>query len=186
MIKSSTYNKIYEILNNAEKNIGNISEFAKIIQNINGSFVYYKKDGTGVVREYPCDLSTIRKKIRFCIQLGLLGDEKNCNLTDDGRNALFEGRFDLQIQQSVILYLEKKDLKFSDIERAIDKLILPTPGGLYQFLSTKLSEDKFRTCLLLLSECGEKTGQQLLKKFRKKLYLTDDKLEKARRSLKDL
>jgi len=186
MIKISTYNKVYEILKNAEKKAGNISEFAKMIQNSNESFVYYKRDNTGVVHEYPCKLYTIRKKIRFCIQLGLLDDEKSCNLTDLGRNALIEGRFDLQLQQSVILYLEKHDLKFLDIELAINKLILPTTWSLYQSLSPKLSEDRFRTCLLLLSECGEKTDQNLLKKFEKKLYLTDDKLEKARKLLKDL
>lgn len=160
-------------------------ELSKSIKGNYDSFVYYKRDNDGIVREYPCDTASIRRQIRFCIRLNLIGSEDNCSLTDKGINARLPGRFGLQLQQAVISYLDNNGLKLKEINSAIDKLVLPHTAMLYQYLAPALSEDIFRTCLFLLCECGQDENQNVLISFDKKLYLTNSKIEKAQKSMEE-
>jgi hypothetical protein len=183
MYKTSTYSKIRAVLDAAALQKGNVSSLAKSIYGKSDAFVYFKRDRDGDVRAHPCDESSIRKKIRFCIRLGLLESEENCALTADGKTALKKGRFDLQLQTAVNTFLQTKGLPIAKINKAIDKLVLPHTESLYQYLAPDLSEPIFRTCLFLLSTCGEDNNQNVLKSFSNKLYLTDAKIEKARKSM---
>jgi hypothetical protein len=185
MQKTSSYNKIREILETGSKHSGEINELAKSIRENNKAFVYYKRDEDDIIREYPFGLSTIKRKIRFCIELELIRSEEDCTLTDTGRNAIAKGkgRFDLQLQQAIINFLDDK-APIQDIETAIDELILSDTSSLYKYLAPNLTPEVFRNCLFLLSECGEDTGQNVLKPFDKKLYLTEAKIEKSSALLK--
>lgn len=178
MQKTSTYRKIRDVLTAAAKHTGGIKELAESIYGKSDSFVYYKRDGSGKAREHPCDTATIRRSIRFCIDLGLIDSEEDCTLTDLGKNARVKDRFDLQLQQGVLSYLDKNSVSWQRIESAINKLPLSHVDSLYQYLSPSLSQDLFRTCLFLLSECGEAKGQNILKSFQRKIYLTEAKLQR--------
>lgn len=182
MQRTSTYSKIREILNDASAHKGNVAALANYIKGNSDAFVYFKRDRDGVVREHPCNEASIRRKIRFCIRLGLLDSEENCTLTAEGENARMKGRFDLQLQTAVNSFLEKNAVPMTKIESAINKLILPHASALFQYLKPAISEDLFRTCLFLLSECGEEEGQNILKSFEKKLYLTDAKIKRAQKA----
>lgn len=178
MQKTSTYNKIRDILDAASRQSGNLTALAKSIKGRYDSFVYYKRDRDGTVREYPCDESSIRSKIRFCIRLKLIESEENCTLTQNGKNALTAGRFDYQLQQAVIAYIQVRGITVTKIDSAINKLLLPHVSALYQYLAPDMSEDMFRTCLFLLSECGKDKGENILNSFDKKLYLSESKIAK--------
>ena len=183
MQRTSTYNKIREIIDAAANYGGGISELARAIKGKSRSFVYFKRGDDGVVRQYACDEPTIRRKIRFCIRLGLLEDEKNCTLTSAGRNARLKGRFDLQLQTAINAYLEKRGTPMSEIESAINNLVLPHTAALYQYLTPDISEDVFRTCMFLLSECGKEKGQNVFQSFDRKLYLTEKKIKHAQKAM---
>ena len=180
MQKNSTYNKIRDILDLASDGTDGINSLAQAIQETPRSFVYYRSDSDGEVREHPCKLSTIRRKIRFCIDLGLINDEETCALTRLGRDALDQDRYSLVLQQAVLRYLEKNDVPWSRIESAIRELDYPSPRRLYVQVSPPLVERMFRTCLFLLSQCGADIGQNLLEGHVMKLYLTEQEAERIR------
>lgn len=184
MNRTSTYRKIRAVLDSAVGHKGNVSSLAKRIHGSSDAFIYFKRDRDGQVREHPCDEASIRRKIRFCIRLGLLEGEDSCVLTENGKTARKRGRFDLQLQTAVNTFLQNNGLPISRINTAIDRLVLPHAAALYQYLAPDLSEELFRTCLFLLSVCGEGNGQNVLKSFNNKLYLTDAKNEKARESMR--
>ena len=179
MLKTSTYHKIRDIIEAAARHSGGVKELAESMHGKHESFVYYKRDPNGKVNEHPCDTATIRKAIRFCIDLGLLTSEEDCTLTERGKTARNKSRFDLQLQQAVLEYLEKNALPWGKIESAINTTSLPFFLSLYQELSPKISEGTFRSCLHLLTVCGEKSGQNILKHFQKKLYLTDTRFDET-------
>lgn len=181
MQKNSTYNKVWDIINAASAGHKGISELAEIIQGDNESFVYYRRDSDGIVKSEPCSLATIRSKIRFCIDLGLIEDEETCNLTSSGQNALDDDRFGLVLQQAVLGFLEGSGLPWTRVESAINELDYPGPFQLYVELSPSMSEDLFRTCLFLLSQCGEELGQNVLDSLMMKIYLTEEKAKDVRR-----
>jgi hypothetical protein len=181
MQKNSTYNKIWDIINAASENPTGIAEFAELIQEASESFVYYRRGADGTVRSEPCSLATIRRQIRFCVDLGLVENEETCNLTPLGRNALDHSRFGLVLQQAVLGFLERSDLPWIRIESAISKLHYPGPFQLYVELSPSMSEDLFRTCLFLLSQCGEELDQNVLDSLVMKIYLTEEKARDVRR-----
>lgn len=185
MRENSTYNKIHEIIRRASGHNWSLGRLAESITKNTDAFFYYKRDKDGVVKEFVCDPSTIRRKIRFCIRLGLLDNEDSCVLTPDGKNAISRGikRFDLQLQLAVINYLANNDVGMKKIETAIEKLMFPDTDALYQYIAPNLQADLFRTCLFLLSECGKDSRQNLLKPYDKKLYLTENKLKKAKKQL---
>jgi hypothetical protein len=178
MLKTSTYNKIKEIIDAAAEHNGGVKELAESMQGKSESFVYYKKDAEGKTVEYPSDTSTIRKKIRFCIDLGLLVSEKNCTLTNNGKNARETSRFDPQLKLAVLEYLESNGLPWNKLESAINRITFPSFQALYKMLSPKIPEDTFRTCLYLLIICDAENRQNILKPFQMKLYLTKARLEK--------
>lgn len=180
MLKTSTYHKIQDIIEAAGNHTGGVKELAESIQGQYESFVYYKRDANGTVEEYPCDTATIRRTIRFCIDLDLLVSEEDCTPTDKGKRALDRSRFDFQLQQAVLAYLENNNLPWSKIEAAIDKIALPIFRSLYQELSPEISENSFRACLHLLTVCEETSGRNILKPFQKKLYLTDARLDETK------
>jgi hypothetical protein len=180
MQKNATYNKIRDVLNRATEGTQGITDLALDIQETPGSFVYYRRDANGEVREHACKLSTVRRKIRFCIDLGLIEDEESCSLTRSGRDALDPDRFSLVLQQAVLGYLEKNDVHWSRIESAIRELDYPSPRRLYVEVSPPVSERRFRTCLFLLSQCGADIGQNLLEGHVMKLYLTEEEAERIR------
>lgn len=183
MQRTSTYNKVREIINAASRHKGNVAALANSIKGNSDAFVYFKRDRDGIVKEHPCNEASIRRKIRFCIRLGLVNSEENCTLTAEGENARMKGRFGLQLQTAVNSFLEKNAVPVSKIESAINKLILPHASALSQYLKPAISEDLFRTCLFLLSECGKEEGQNILKSFDKKLYLTDAKIKRVQNAM---
>lgn len=128
-----------------------------------------------------CSLGTIRKQIRFCVGLGLLENSETCALTNQGQSALDADRFDLVVQQAVLGYLEKNDMPWSGIEITIGNLDYPSPHQIYIELSPSITEDVFRTCLFLLSQCGEEMDQNVLESITFKIYLTEEKAKKIRR-----
>jgi hypothetical protein len=173
---NSIYNKIRDILYASSKNDNDIKELSESIQGKYNSFVYFRKNENGVVIKKACSTASIRKKIRFCIELDLLKSEDNCLLTDLGKNALEKESFDLVLQQAVLRYLEKKGVSLEEIESAINKLIIPDAFSLYKLIDPSyLTEDIFRTCLFLLSQCGASRELNPLKIFSKKLYITKDR-----------
>jgi hypothetical protein len=177
MQKNSTYNKIWDIINATSEELKGIAEFAEIVQKNNEAFVYYRRDPDGVVRSEPCSLATIRRQIRFCIDLGLIENEETCKLTPLGNNALDRNRFGLVLQQALLGFLEKNDLPWAKIEASINELDYPSPFQLYVELSPSMSENLFRTCLFLLSQCGEELGQNVLYSRVMKIYLTEEKVK---------
>jgi hypothetical protein len=178
MFKTSLYFKIRDTLDATSKHSSAIADLAESIQGEYESFIYYKKDAKGEVKELPCDTSTIRRTIRFCISLGLVTDEEKCALTDEGKRARNKDRFDYQLQQAVINFLEKSKLPMKAITDAIDTtLALPDVESLYQVISPELPFETFRACLFLLSVCGEAKGDNILKSYQRKLYLTDARIE---------
>lgn len=185
MQNTSTFNKIYDILSASSEHSYDIRELAKRIYGRYDSFVYFKRDNDGKVRQYPCGLSSIRYNIRICIKLGLLKSESNSIPTDLGNDALDVNRFDLVLQQAINDFLRKNNLPIEKIVEAIDNLIIPDTYSLCQYISPGLSVNIFRTCLFLLSQCGESKGQNILKTFRKKLYLTDKKIGDHQKILKN-
>jgi len=185
MQKTSTYYKIRDILDATFQRPGPLKEVADGIHGRYKSFVYSKKDKNGKVREHQCDPATIRRKIRFCIELGLIESEEDCSLTDAGRNARGKGRFDFQLQQAVISYLEQNGAPLAKIESAINALILPDASSVYQFLAPNLDAGNFRTCAYLLAVCGAAKHDNILKSFQNRLYLTDAKLKQAALALKE-
>lgn len=183
MQSTSTYYKIRDILTEASTEARGISELAEEIHGKYDSLTYYRKDSSGGVQRHPCSTAVIRKKIRFCIDLGLISDEKSCILTESGRSALDENRFDLVLQQALLSFLERNQVPWSTIETAIERLPLPDASSLYRYLKPGLSESSFRTCLFLLSQCGESIGQNILISYQKKLYLTEGKEAEIRDAL---
>lgn len=179
MLKTATYYKIQDVISAAANHTGGVKELAESMYDSSKSFVYYKRDAAGHVNEHPCSTATIRKSIRFCINLGLLVSEENCSLTDKGKLARNKSRFDLQIQQAVLAYLEKNSLPWNRIEAAINNTSLPFFLSLYQKLSPRIPEATFRSCLFLLAICGEKNGQNVLKNFQKKMYLTENRFNET-------
>jgi len=173
MQRTSTYYKIRAVLEAASGHSGDINALAEELHGNSSSFVYFKRDEDGAVGEHPCAQSTIRRTIRFCIELGLLESEERCVLTEEGRNAREEDRFDLQLQQAVLGYLSGHQLDWETIQEALrDRSSLPHASALYQRLAPQeLSEGRFRTCFFLLSECGADSGQNIVSPFQKKLYL---------------
>src|SRR5215207_5796349 len=136
MQRTSTYYKIRDTLDAASTHSGNIYQLAEAIHGNSSSFVYFKRDDDGVVREHPCAQSTIRRTVRFCIELGLLNSEERCVLTEEGRNAREEDRFDLQLQQAVLGYLSEHQLDWDTIQDALrDTSSLPHASALYQRLA---------------------------------------------------
>lgn len=181
MQKNSTYNKVWDILTAASGDPKEMAELAEIVQKNSKSFVYYRRDPDGVVRSKPCSLAAIRRQIRFCIDLGLIENEETCKHTSLGQNALDRNRFGLVLQQAVLGFLERNDLPWAKIESAINELDYPGPFQLYVELSPSMSEDLFRTCLFLLSQCGEEIGQNVLDSLMMKIYLTEEKAKDVRR-----
>ncbi len=181
MQKNSTYNKVGDIINSASEGPNGIAELSEIVQKNGESFVFYRRDPDGVVRSEPCSLATIRRQIRFCIGLGLIENEETCNLTALGQNAMDRSRFGLVLQQSVLGFLENNGLPWTKIESTINELDYPGPFQLYVELSPSMTEDLFRTCLFLLSQCGEELGQNVLDSLIMKIYLTEEKAKDIRR-----
>jgi hypothetical protein len=169
--RNATYNKIRQILDTASQSNLGINGLAQSIHDNPNSFIYYRRVD-GQVREYPCQLSTIRDKIRFCIELGFLDNEQNCALTSAGLEAQDADRFGLVLQQALLEYLENNDLPWSRIKSAIEELEYPGPRQIYAELSPSLSEDLFRTCLFLLSQCGADMDQNILNSHVMKIYQT--------------
>ena len=157
---------------------GNATELA------GGEEMYFRKDSNGIVRQYPCNTPSIRKNIRLAISLELLESEKWCAPTQSGLLALDPDRFDLVLQQAVIALLERKGILWTDISNAIEYLTLPDAGNLFKYLSPNIAESAFRSCLLLLSQCGGDIDQNILSGYQKKLYLTDEKDEKIRAEIR--
>lgn len=184
-MQTSTYNKIRDILFASLNFSGNEKELAKFIYGRYDSFVYFKKDNFGKVQQLPCSVKSIRSNIIFCIKLGLLKSNEDATLKDLRKDDLVDiDKYDLVLQQAINDYLRKNDLPVNKITEAIDYLVLSDTNSLYQYLAPSLSVNIFRTCLFLLSQCGESTGQNILKKFEKKLYITDNKMDKHNKKLK--
>ena len=179
MRDTSTYRKVKDILAAASSHSGNVGELADKLYERCQSFYYSKRNEDGEVNSFPCNKSTIRAMIRFCIDLKLLEGEERCSLTDNGKNARLKDKFDYQLQQSVIRFLEDKRLPFDKIEKALDTLPFPHLDALYQYLKPDIAPDEFRKCLFLLSRCGEKDDDNLIKPFSKKLYLTEARKKKV-------
>jgi len=184
-MQTSTYNKIRDILFASLDFSGNEKELANFIYGRYDSFVYFKKDDFGKVQQLPCSEKSIRSNIIFCIKLGLLKSDNDATLKDLSKDELVDvERFDLVLQQAINDYLRQNDLPVNKITEAIDYLVLSDTNSLYQYLAPSLSGNMFRTCLFLLSQCGESTGQNILKKFEKKLYVTDKKMDEHNKKLK--
>ena len=181
--KNSTYNKIWEILTAAQHNERGIGHLANAIHGNTEAFVYYKREPTRVVREYPCSRAAIRRAIRFCIALGLIESQRESSLTDTGRQALIEGQFDAQLQQAILSFLEKNGLLWKEIARTIAELPLPDAASLYAYLSPSVKEQVFRRCLCLLSQCGQQAEENILHSYENRLYLTEERIEQAEASL---
>lgn len=179
MQKNSTYNKILEILTAAQHNERGIGHLADAIHSNTEAFVYYKREPTRVVGEYPCSRAAIRRAIRFCIALGLIESQRKSSLTDTGRRALVEGQFDAQLQQAILSFLEKNGLPWKGIAHAIAQLPLPDAASLYAYLSPDMKEQVFRRCLCLMSQCGQQAGENLLHSYENRLYLTEERIAQA-------
>jgi len=181
MKNTSIYNKIREIvfvtgnLNTRTK----INGLAEIISSKPEFFIYYRRNDRGVVSEFPCHSSTIRQKIRFCIALGLIENEDDCRLTEFGREAQIEEKFDFVLQQRILEFLDKRGVTWDSIKKSIESIPLPSPINLYKNIKPPISFEVFRSCMYLLSICGENNEENILEHFQQKLYLTRDKYESA-------
>jgi hypothetical protein len=77
---------------------------------------------------------------------------------------------------TLLAYLEKKDVSWELIEKAIDELEYASPNSIYDFLNPQISEEDFKKCLFLLSLCGLTRNENILHGYTKKTYLTDKKI----------
>lgn len=180
-MRNSTHSKISEVIDALRDGPQPIDAFAESLREERNAFVYYRRDSDGSVKTEPCSLATIRRNIRFCIDLGLLENSDDCDLTSKGRSALDADRYDLVLQQAVIDFLDRNSLPWVQIESAINDLAYPSPSQLFARLSPPLSEELFRTCLLLLSQCGHDSDENILEGLTMKIYLTDEKARDYRR-----
>jgi len=170
--RTATYYKIREVLDTASTNSGGIDELADALHKNKSSFVYFTRAKDGNVSEEPVNENAIKRTIRFCIALKLLKSEEQSVLTEDGQTARETDRFDYQLQQSVLIYLdENHGLTWKRIKEAIDNLRKPHARALYQELAPEnLGWDWFRTCFFLLSVCGVGSRQNILEPSQSKLY----------------
>jgi hypothetical protein len=177
---TSTYRKIRQVLDAASQGGGNIGQLAERIAGSYDAFVYYRRDkDTNQVQQEPVGHASIRRQIRFCIALGLLKDEDDCSLTTSGTRASEDERFDLTLRGAVLAYLERNDLPWEEIQNGIAEHPFPDANVLYGALNPKITEDRFRTCLFLLSQCGAERDQNVLKPYQKKLYLTEARVSEV-------
>jgi hypothetical protein len=175
MARNSTYSKIQEIVTVAARGRNTVAQLAAKLQQREEAFIYYaRQDGDILVQ--PCQLPTITRQIRFCMELGLL-DEETCELTSLGRSAHSPQLFDMALQQAVLQYLEENGAPWEDIEATIMVLDYPSPRMLYVALEPTMDESVFRTCLFLLSQCGRDEEENVLAPRIFKVYLTDRKAE---------
>jgi hypothetical protein len=175
MARNSTHSKIQEIVTVAVRGRHTVPQLAAKLQEREQSFVYHARQDDVVVVQ-PCQLPTIERQIRFCMELGLL-DEETCELTSLGRSASSPQLFDLALQQAVLQYLEENGTSWEDIEATIMILDYPSPRMLYVTLAPSMDENVFRTCLFLLSQCGREDQENVLAPRVFKVYLTEQKAE---------
>jgi hypothetical protein len=175
MARNSTHSKIREIVTVAARGRNTVAQLAAKLQEREGAFVYYAREDDTIAVQ-PCQLPTITRSIRFCMELGLL-DEETCELTSLGRSARNADLFDMALQQAVLRYLEENGAPWEEIEATIMVLDYPSPRMLYVTLTPTMDESVFRTCLFLLSQCGRDDEENVLAPRIFKVYLTDRKAE---------
>ena len=174
MADTTTYSKIREIVRvtrslkacTIERLIGRLIEDAK--ENRNG-FIYYRLTTNGT-EKHVCSVSSVRRHIVFCEQLGFLTRDGEVELTRLAKLARSREDFNAMLETQVIEYLDKHHIPFAMIEDLITSNKLSDPETLYNKLpNATLSEDKFRKCLLLLSQAGN-----TLISYQKRMYLVND------------
>lgn len=171
MQKNSTYLKIQHSIQLASINNITIESLAKTIHNEDlGPFFYYRQDEDGNTQTFPCNIGTIQDKIRFCFDLGLLENEENCSLTSMGERAIDNNHYEIVLQQLILEFLEENGISMDVLENAINREEFPGPSELYNSIMPGLSEDTFRTCLYLLSQCGQSTDDNILSGIILKVY----------------
>jgi len=162
MQKTWTYYKIRDVVDAASTQTLSAPELAEHLRANYDSFVYHRRDDDGNVRARPCSAHSVRGAIGFCRELGLIEEGDICTLSDLGEDSLNPLQFDLVLQQAVLDYLDRHQISYDQIKSAIEEAPVPTPRALYLRLSPALAESRFRTCLFLLSLCGQDTDQHIL------------------------
>jgi len=172
MERTSVYSKVREILRELDATPLPTNDLIARLRENRESFIYLQKDNSGQVSARPCNDSTIRRIIQFAVELGLLAETEPRQLTQEGRTATEPGRYDDVLRTAVLQYLEDNGVSWPALEKAIEKADLPEPDTLHRSLGSPLSRSEFRTCLYILSLCGAETGDNILKPYIRKLYLT--------------
>jgi hypothetical protein len=172
MADTSTYAKMRDIIATVRKmrrcTIDALTSdlSAKAAVEANG-FVYYRRNARGQVEPNPCTGTTIRKHVRFCQELGILTQDSDLRLSNAARNIKTKADYNTILEVQIIEYLEKCKITLSAIERAINGTKTPDPEAIYDALpDNDVSEERFRSCLNLLSIAGN-----TIVPYRKKIYL---------------
>ena len=172
MADTTTYAKMQDIvaavrsmrhctMDDLTKELGNNAVLGK------NSFVYYRRNENGKIETLVCTDATMRKHVRFCQELGFLTGNTDFSLTDLARKARATANYDAMLESQLIEYLDANKITMADIESAIKKEKTSDPETIFRSLPDKsLSEDRFRSCLNLLSIAGK-----LLIPYQKKMYL---------------
>ena len=171
MADTTTYSKIREIVQ-VSRSLGPCaidSLIAKLLADAKADrngFIYYRLGKNGS-EKHVCSVGSVRRHIAFCQQLGLLTQDSEVHLTTLAEKATTREDFNATLETQLIEYLDSYKISFTRIERLIKSTKTSDPETLYSKLrDITLSEDRFRTCLLLLSQAGTN-----LISYRKRMYL---------------
>jgi len=174
MPDTSTYAKIRDIVATVRRlrrcGIDNLASelIARASKEENG-FVYYRKNPRGIVESSPCSEATIRRHVRFCQEIDFLTQETDISLSEAAQRAKSKVDFDTILETQIIDFLARRKITIADVERAIGGTKTSDPETIYGMLADKtISEDKFRSCLNLLSIVGD-----TIVPYRKKMYLVN-------------
>ncbi len=187
MQKNSIFYKIKDVLRIAAEKPGDIDAIAKEVNENSNAFFYYKRISDTEVSQAKCSVSAVKKTIDFCIDLKLLENRDDCRLTGTGITANQSDKYEAQLRSSILTFLEKNSITYDSIANCIKSAAVPDYESIARGMNVSVGTDRFRTCLFLLSNCGESDGTNVLYGYRKKLYLTKelfDKLKKDDRNVR--
>lgn len=158
----STLRKIQTILGcsfAARTRINSSEDLIKEIEDARApAFTYFRAHKRRTSEIAPCSKDLIRRRVRLCIQLGLVGVE-NGHLTRLGRAALTGEHLRAVVgRQAYKLLIEKgfsTDLMRPGIFRGSEGVSwLPTAQALFEKAEISTSLQDFRLLLNLLAECN--------------------------------
>lgn len=153
------YRKIQSVLDIAQK--GATSSYDELINEVLNrnliNFLYVRFDKKTEEEVAEQSLSSIRKTIKICSELGFL--KENGTLTSVGIKALNTNNFNQILGTQVIRYFENRDIAIQALEKQIVNMlqssptILPTAKALWASISPPMNFNTFSLMMTLLAHC---------------------------------